>query len=110
MSGMKQSSEDVLSKWRPVVREQQQSGMSARAFCEKHGHVIYQFNYWKDKIRKTRPELRFAPVVSKKLTGPAQPVSSARLMVEVGKARVEVRQGFDRGLLRQVLAVLGGEA
>jgi hypothetical protein len=106
---MKQSNEDVLGKWRPVVRDQQQSGLSARAFCEKHGHVIHQFNYWKDKIRKARPELRFAPVVSKKAPGPTQQVLSARIMVEVGKARIEVRQGFDRGLLRQVLAVLGGE-
>jgi len=107
---MKQSSGDGLDKWRPVVREQEQSGLSARAFCEKHGHVTHKFNYWKDKIRRTRAEPRFAQIVSKKALEPGLSNPSARIVVAVGKARVEVHEGFDRGLLRQVLAVLGGEA
>lgn len=105
---MKRSNSTILEKWRPVIREQEGSGLSVQAFCEKHGHVTHQFNYWKRKLQSSRAEPRLVPIVPKRAVGTVRPSSADSLTLEVGKARIVVRSGFDGNLLRELLEVLGG--
>jgi hypothetical protein len=51
-----------------------------------------------------KPAVRMARV-----TAIARPTPSS-LTVRVGAARVEVRPGFDRGLLRELVEALAGES
>jgi len=43
-------------QWRRLVDEQQQSGLSQRAFCETHGLTVSTFNNWKRRLTMTPPE------------------------------------------------------
>jgi len=105
---MKRSSSTTVEKWRPLIREQEGSGLSVQAFCAKHGHVAHQFRYWKQKVRASRLEPRLVPIVAKRTVGAVRPVTADGLTLELGKARIGVRSGFDRHLLRELLEVLGG--
>ena len=95
-------------KWRQIVREHVQSGLTVPDFCEKHGHPINQFKYWKQKYRKDRPDLRFVPAVAKNAVGSVRGAVDEGLTLEVGKARIRIRSGFDRTLLLQAVRALGG--
>ena len=104
---MKSTSAANQGKWRQVVREQEQSGLSIGEFCRKQGYALHQFRYWKDRLRKLGPELEFVPAIAK---GAGQPSKdSTGLTLEVGKARIVIRSGFDRELLRQAVRALGGD-
>jgi transposase-like protein len=99
---MKRGNSINQEQWRQIVREQAQSGLTVPDFCEKHGHPVNQFKYWKQKYRKDRPDLRFVPAVAKG-------ANDEGLTLEVGKARIRIRPGFDRALLLQAVRALGAE-
>ena len=84
-------------------------GLTVPDFCEKHGHPINQFKYWKQKYRKDRPDLRFVPAVTKNEVGLGRGVVDEGLTLEVGEARIRIRPGFDRALLLQAVRALGGD-
>jgi len=106
---MKRGNSANQEKWRQIVREHGQSGLTVPDFCEKHGHPINQFKYWKQKYRKGGPGLRFVPVVAKNEGPASQAAGDEGLTLEVGKARIIIRSGFDRALLLQAVRALGGD-
>jgi hypothetical protein len=68
--------------------------------------------WWSSRLRRrvrsdggaaSEPVVRMVRVVAK---GKAE---TGTLMVRVGTAQVEVRAGFDRALLRELVEALGGE-
>ncbi len=68
-----------------------------------------QFKYWKQKYRKDRPDLRFAPVVAKGTVSSSHSARDEGLTLEVGKARIRIQPGFDRALLLQAVQALGAD-
>ncbi len=107
---MERGNPAVKEKWRRILEEQEVSGLGAEKFCEQHGHVFHQFRYWKQRLRKKSPELHFAPVVRRQDTDAPQAEPKALIALTVGKLRIEVRPGFDRKLLNEVVEALGGDA
>jgi transposase-like protein len=97
---MKRGNSANQDKWRQIVREHAQSGLTVPEFCRKQGHPENQFKYWKQKFRNDVAGLRFVPAVVKGDEG---------LTLEVGKARIRIRSGFDRALLLQAVQALGGD-
>ena len=89
-------------KWRGIVREQGLSALSVNAFCTKHGYALHQFRYWKEKLRHQEPALRFVPAVTA-----GQTPTDTDLTLEIGKARIVIRPGFDRALLLEAVRALG---
>jgi hypothetical protein len=80
-----------------MVQAQQNSGLSARAFCAKHSIKLGTFQQWKYRWR-----LHIPPAFVEIIAGPpttALPVVS----VLKGSYRVEVPAGFDREHLTAVL-------
>ncbi|MCO6431168.1 MAG: transposase [Deltaproteobacteria bacterium] len=43
-------------EWKRRVEEQAASGMSAAAYCRKHGIKENTFHYWRSKLGKRRPD------------------------------------------------------
>ena len=106
---MKRGNSANQEKWRQIVREHGQSGLTVPDFCEKYGHPINQFKYWKQKYRKDRPDLRFVPAVAKDAVNSSHSARDEGLTLEVGKARIRIRPGFDRALLLQAVQALGAD-
>lgn len=107
---MTRSDAKQVEKWREAVGEQRGSGLSVSAFCRKRGLVAHQFRYWQEKFAKEQPSketpvLRFARAVPKR----SEPCGEASLTLEIGQARIQIRAGFDRVLLREAVRALGAE-
>jgi hypothetical protein len=85
-----------------------------RAVRGRPGVKASTLPFWASNLRRMTASEK--PTASPKAQAPmvrvvARPSQSdATIEVTVGRARVVVRSGFDRSLLRQVLAALGGES
>ena len=100
------------SKWAERVREWKASGRTAKQFAEGRDFKASTLVYWASCLRRgrvgaVRPQKRQPRVRMVRLVAVAKPAGGL-LTVRVGAAQVEVRSGFDRGLLRELVEVLGG--
>lgn len=94
--------------WEQRLAEQKDSGKSIAAWCKEQAVKENQFYYWQKKLRsgpaeKTQP-VQWLPM-DLQLSNQVNPVSDW-ITVHIGKASVEIRQGFDHHLLREILHVL----
>jgi hypothetical protein len=90
--------------WVGRVRAWRESGQTAGQFSEGKPYSAKLLRWWSSELaRRERrtPRVQLTRVV--RVETPAEP-----LVVAVGAARIEVRAGFDRGLLRDVIEALGG--
>jgi hypothetical protein len=91
-------------EWAERVRAWREGGQDAAAFAAGKGYSAKLLRWWRSELarrERRKPGVKLARVV------PVAPASTS-LTVAVGAARIEVRAGFDRGLLRDVLDALGG--
>jgi hypothetical protein len=92
------------SEWAARVRAWHESGQPAKVFAEGKGYPSHLLQWWGSELARRegdKPPMRLARVV---------PVHapSATLTVGIGGARIELRAGFDRALLREVIDALRG--
>jgi transposase len=105
---------ETETKWMGRVAGWKSSGQSAEEYCVGLGIQASTLRWWSSRLRrlsasgakkgeKTSPGPRVAMV---RLV--AKPKCEDRaLMIRVGGAQVEVRSGFDRALLRELVEALG---
>jgi hypothetical protein len=94
----------TAAEWTERVRAWRESERSAPEFAAGKGYPEKLLRWWGSELarrERQKPSVRLARVVH-------APRASAPLTVVVGAARVEVRAGFDRALLREVVDALGG--
>jgi transposase-like protein len=92
-------------QWRRWIEQQQESGLSVRAFCDRHDLAEPSFYGWRREItRRDAAAGAFLPVsvVGEEAPGPA----CCFEVVLVGGRTLRVAPGFDAATLRQLLAVL----
>jgi hypothetical protein len=106
--------------WRRMLREQQRSGLSGRAWCQRRGLRECNLYWWRRELKRRGAEGRtFAPVrvigdsaaepVDYALDGAA--TSPGRIEIWLpGARRVHVVGRVERTMLAQVLGLLGFEA
>ena len=92
--------------WRQRLRQWRASGLTIRAFCDRHGLAEPSFYAWRRELERRRPAPAFVPVRVVPDEGPA-PTSTIELVLP-GNRTVRLSPGFDTGTLRQLLAVLEG--
>lgn len=88
--------------WRELLSKQAASGLSVRAWCDREAVSYTAFSYWRRRLAKPQA----APLTLIRVDGGE--AETRGLWVSVGGARIEVRPGFDGGLLKQVVATLAG--
>src|ERR1035441_8897 len=86
---MNQRREQAWAKWRDLVAERGQSGLSVAAFCRDRELAQSQLTYWKRRVR----EAAKAPFVEVQL---AEPRVQARAL---GSTTIEVRLKNGRSLM-----------
>lgn len=93
------------SKWAGHVSAWRASGLSAAAFSAGKGITASGLRYWAGRFKDAPvvpSGVRLARVVRPGTAmGPDEPV-----FIEADGIRIAVRRGFDRGVLRDVLAIL----
>ena len=99
---MSKTQESRREVWRQLITKQGQSGLSVRAFCQRHGTSVYRFYHWRKRLAEELP-MKFALVE----TGPRAPavVAPVEVMLVSGE-RLRIVQGVDATTLRLVLNVL----
>ena len=109
---MKHEIAESTAKWRELVSEQRQSGVSVAAFCKQRGLRAWQFYEWKKRVRESEPA-RFAEV---QVAAAAEPVrstgergNSIEIRLRPGRSLI-VEPGFDARHLRALLITLESEA
>lgn len=94
-------------QWHHFITAYKSSGQSVREWCAANGVDPNRLWYW---LRRTKTEdagSKATRWLSVDMTGQADEERQARgLLVRVGKAGIEVRQGFDPELLVAVVRAL----
>ncbi|MGH7435709.1 MAG: IS66 family insertion sequence element accessory protein TnpA [Polyangiaceae bacterium] len=95
----------TAAEWTERVRAWRESGRSSAEFAEGKGYSEKLLRWWSSELARRarqKPRVQLARVVR------TPPTASVPLTVTIGAARIEVRVGFDRALLRDVIDALGG--
>jgi transposase-like protein len=103
---MNQRREQAWAKWRDLVAEQEQSGLSVAAFCRDRELAQSQLTYWKRRVR----EAAKTPFVEVQLAEPrvqARALGSTTIEVRLNNGRsLMVAARFDARHLQALLAVV----
>jgi hypothetical protein len=89
--------------WTKRITAYQTSGQTMKAWCAEQELTVHQLKYWlyKDQKQTQTGTTTFRPVTVNRHSAPTK-----ALQIQVGMARIEVRPGFEPGLLRDVVAAL----
>ena len=113
-----EGNEERAPYWRRHVEAFEASGQTRREYSEQHGIKVKQLDYWRGIARQGKSS---RPIIQGKSSSSfgqwipvqvseAPNVEESQINIWVGTARIEVRHGFDRELLLQVLRALEGIA
>jgi len=93
------------SFWRRLVRRQATSGLSARAWCRRHGQREFAFYWWRRELaRRDAEQTTFAPV---HVAGDEAAGGEGWIeIVLAGQRRIRLSGRVDRQVLADVLAVM----
>jgi transposase-like protein len=98
--GMSQTQEERRGFWRRLVAQQEQSGLSVRAFCRQHHAKEHSFYQWRKRLSEQHP-MKFALVEAESNGG----AGVVELLLATGE-RLRISPGADAATLRAVLGVL----
>lgn len=95
--------------WRRLIQQWQHSGLSVRAFCDRHQLAPPSFYAWRHRLRQRAAAA--APFVPVRVVAdaPPQPAGGIEIVLAGGRC-LRIAPGFDPAALRQLLAVLEEEA
>jgi transposase len=91
--------------WQQLISEQKQSGLTVKAFCEKHGVGEALFYSWRKRVVAEDQPARFALVATNGVARSA-PMPQPLQLVLAGGERLEIPPGTDEATLRTVLGLL----
>jgi len=93
---------DKSSYWQAQVSSWRRSGLSQAQFCRDHNLKIREFGYWKRKFSRSSSAVSFVPLRVKSQSVAPSPLG---LVLESG-LRIEVREGFSPGALKDLIHTL----
>ena len=99
---MSRTQEERRQVWGKLIAQQEQSGLSIRAFCQQHGRSEYSFYHWRKRLAEQLP-MKFALVETNQSGSVA--VAVLEVILTSGE-RLRIVPGIDAATLRLVLNVL----
>ena len=101
--------EQKRSYWKQQIEQWQQTGLTQAEYCRRNNLKHHQLVYWKKRYLKTQTEVSFAAVQLEDLLDIPAPADQSSLTVVIdNQFKVEVTEGFDPQLLRQLIVALRG--
>ena len=103
-----------LAQWAQLMQARSASGQSIDEFCQANGISRNKYFYWQRKLREAaaqqlaarQPETALVPSGWAQVTEHAVLKDSKSLLLRIGGAEIELREGFDEALLASVCRVL----
>lgn len=99
---MSRTQEERRQFWRKLIAQQEQSGLSVRAFSKQHRTSEHSFYQWRKRLAARLP-VKFALVETNR-SAPAA-VAAVEVVLASGE-RLRIAPGIDAATLRLVLSVL----
>lgn len=53
MNTTKKLQQANLDQWAVLCKEQSESGLTVRQWCEQNGYTIHTYNYWKHRLKES---------------------------------------------------------
>jgi hypothetical protein len=100
------ASAETTAYWKQQVQAFQKSGLTRTAYCEQNQIKIFQLDYWRHKFTKPKDVSSRPGWIPLRIKENAVDRSAA-IRLRIGKLEIEVKRGFDRELLAEVLRVAG---
>jgi len=101
--------EQKRSYWKQQIEQWQQSGLTQAEYCRRNNLKHHQLAYWKKRCLKTQTDVSFAAVQLEDLLDTPALADQAALTLEIDNLfKVQITEGFDPELLRQLIAALRG--
>ena len=91
--------------WQELISEYKQSGLTVKAFCQKHGVSEALFYSWRKRVAAEDQPARFALVATNGVA-PGLAAPPPLQLVLAGGERLEIPSGTDEATLRTVLGLL----
>ena len=102
----KEQREELRKEWKTRVNDFMASGQTTNEWCTEHGIKPSQLRYWlrKYKNNEKADTPHWLPVELDSHT--CSSVQNIPLLVKVGQATIEVKPGYDRELLKDLVRTL----
>lgn len=96
------------SYWRAHVERFESSGLTQRAYCNRHGLSMSSLHRWRRLLANKRPSrsVEIVPIGQLLTKLPAPPPTCDALTLVAGRYRVEIPDGFSPATLGAVLDLL----
>jgi hypothetical protein len=92
--------------WTERIRAYEASGQTMKAWCTEHNLTLHQLKYWLYKAQRQEQAVSVTTFLPVTVARPSGTDAMEFLQIQVGVARIDVRPGFEPGLLRDVVAAL----
>ena len=101
-------SDELRARWRGLLAEQEQSGLSGAAFCRERHISIKSFGYRRKRLSEnSSPGSQWLTVTADPSPVPGVLARHPRILtLQIGIVGVEIASGFDPVLLRDVVLAL----
>lgn len=53
MNTTKKLQQAKLDQWAVLCKEQSESGLTVKQWCEQNGYTIHTYNYWKHRLKES---------------------------------------------------------
>lgn len=96
--------------WQGQVQRYENSGLSRRQYCEQQQIQVWQLDYWRRKrnqslvASKSEKRREWIPL---EICEERQAGIGSGIELRLGRVEIEVKPGFDRRLLAELLQVVG---
>jgi hypothetical protein len=99
---------NLSHKWQRHVQAFAESGLTRRDYCRQNGIAIYQLDYWRRKLQGSTPnhQASAGAWIPLEIRDGVSPAENASIGLRIGRVTIDIKPGYDRKLLTDVLQVL----
>ena len=113
MSRTKESLQKQRENWKKHIAEFRASGLTTREWSDKHNIKITKFRYWLRKYKEVdlsdyEPKSKndWVAIEVKDSSSERSETENSSIEIKVGSASIEVKPGFDKRLLSDLVETL----
>jgi hypothetical protein len=95
-------------KWQKHVLASAESGLTRKDYCQQNGIGVYQLDYWRRKFHKSnsKPAASAGAWIPLEILDSNSTAENAGIGLRIGRVTIDIKPGYDRKLLADVLQVL----
>jgi hypothetical protein len=97
--------QDRQEYWARIIAEQEAVGQSVKAFCGERGLSLYNFYFWRRRLRQAELAPRFAEVKTKAVPVAVADAPALEIVFVTGE-RLRIGRGVDASTLRLTLEAI----